>query len=334
MAKFTLHGDKSHQKRSMRALFRSTCLVACQRVFGRSAMPKLKWDVEVGVHFLREQMNHAFSLPHVNESRAYLDSLQFEPLSDIKVDIQAAAADFPKGKWFLPKCITSERILYYFHGGGYAFHANSQQPMIAMIAQAAACKMFALDYRLTPEHPEPAQLEDAVAGYKRLLADGVSPDNIVIAGDSAGGHLALTLMLALKELNLPQPALVMPLCPWIDLRFAGESFHANEKFDWLQVKHVERFREWELENRAESTVSIDVMSADLNGLAPIYIQAGANEILVDMIRAFAEYAKSQGAQVNLEVFDGMPHDFQSFGDYEPQSKAALKRIGDVISALN
>jgi acetyl esterase/lipase len=133
----------------------------------------------------------------------------FDPVSPFDGDIRPHEAGGPKGQWFIPKTHATNRTMLYFHGGGYAFYAKSHQALIANMAQAARAKTFALDYRLTPEHSHPAQLEDAIAAYRWLLDDGVAPHNLVLAGDSAGGHLTLTTLLALRDAGLPQPAVAI-----------------------------------------------------------------------------------------------------------------------------
>lgn len=183
----------------------------------------------------------------------------------------------------------------YLHGGGYAYYSAAHQNLIALVTLAARARTFALDYRLIPEHPFPAQLEDALAAYRWLLQTGVAPERLVVAGDSAGGNLTLALLLALREAGLPLPALGVCLAPWVDVLNSGASMTANAPYDWVEKRMADRA-----------------------------------EILHDMIRAFADRAAQQGADVELEVWPDMPHDFQAFGEVVPESKAALDRIRQVI----
>lgn len=131
---------------------------------------------------------------------------------------------FPvKGRWFVPQTALDEYVILYLHGGGYAFSARTHDNLIALVALAAQARTFALDYRLTPEHPFPTQLEDAQAAYHWLLSSGIASQHIVVAGDSAGGNLALAQLLALRDAQQPLPALAVCLCPWTDMESSSKS---------------------------------------------------------------------------------------------------------------
>ncbi len=189
---------------------------------------------------------------------------------------------------------------------------------------------FALDYRLIPEHPFPAQLEDAKAAYHWLVENGVDPKRLVVIGDSAGGNLVLALLLALRDSNEPRPALGICLCPWTDVNNSGESMTRNEKYDWVEKRMADKWAQWFLKGADPRNPLISPLYANLGGLPPLYIQAGGSEILYDMICAFAERARAQQANVKLDVWENMNHDFQAFGDATPSSREALRRIGEWV----
>lgn len=151
----------------------------------------------------------------------------------------------------------------------------------------------------------------------------------MVIGDSAGGNLTLALLLSLRDSRLPLPALGICLAPWTDAENCGGSMTANAAYDWIEPRMAARWAEWPCSGADRRNPLISPIHADLNGLPPIYIQSGSAEILHDMIRAFADQAREQGAKVTLEVWQNMNHDFQAYGDLVPESGAALARIGEV-----
>src|SRR5262249_44934944 len=211
------------------------------------------------------------------------------------------------------------RTMLYFHGGGYAFYAKSHGQLIALVAEASAARLFALNYRLTPEHPHPAQIEDAVAAYRWLLSTGIHPSSIILAGDSAGGHLTLMTLLELRKLRMPQPSLAIGLCPWTDIGNRGDSQFENDRYDCAQGAQTLMYGEWYRGNSSLSVNEGSPIYSDLRNLAPIYLQAGDREVLYDMIRDFVEVARGQQAQVTLDVWKNMTHDFQAYGNMLPES---------------
>lgn len=284
---------------------------------------------EVAIHYLRSQTITGFNLSSPGKGREYGDSLVFHSPALEQVTIESVAAPV-RGHWFRPKQATWNVTLLYLHGGGYAYYAAAHQNLISLVTLAAKSRTFALDYRLIPEHPFPAQLEDAMAAYHWLLENGTSPERLVIAGDSAGGNLVLSLLLSLRDAKMPLPTVAICIAPWTDVENSGESMTKNEPYDWVEKRMAVQWSEW-LRNGADpKTPLISPLQADLSGLPPIYIQAGSAEILHDMIREFENRAREQHADVTVEVWPNMNHDFQAFGDAIPESKHALQRIGEVI----
>ena len=218
----------------------------------------------------------------------------------------------------------------YLHGGGYSFYPRSYAHFLALIALAANARMLALDYRLSPEHRFPAQLEDALTAYRWLLESGCSPEKLVVMGDSAGGNLALALLLAARESRIAMPALAIAMSPPTDFETEYPSLSTNKEFDWISLEMLEGWCGWFCDPAQRKDPLISPLWADLRGLPPIYIQAGRCEILYDGIRAFADRAREQGAEVTLESWEDMNHVFQMLGTEAPQSAEALRRIGEVI----
>jgi acetyl esterase/lipase len=216
------------------------------------------------------------------------------------------------------------------HGGGYAFYSGAYANMIATIAHATGTRTFAMDYPLAPEHPYPAQLHSALAAYQWLLASGHAPSRLVVAGDSAGGNLVLSLLLALRQHALPMPTLAVGLSPWVDIACSGDSMITNEAIDWVGKAMAIRWGEWFCHGNDPRDPMISPLYADVRGLSPLYVQAGTGEILIDQIRDFVRRAKQQGATILYDEWDDMPHDFQAYGDTVPQAADALAQLAHQI----
>jgi len=171
---------------------------------------------------------------------------------------------------------------------------------------------------------------DAFQSYRWLLEKGVDACNLVVAGDSAGGNLALALLLGARDSNLPLPALAVALSPPTDLETEYASLAGNQDTDWIDKPQLLHWAEWFCDSAQLRDPLISPMCADLRRLPLIYVQAGSAEILYDSILAFVNRAKSQGADVVLESWEDMNHVFQMFGPGAPQSAEALRRIGEII----
>ena len=342
-ALFHTSGRLSYRLRSFLALLRSSAYVSFRRSLHGPLLPVWSWRLEFGTHFLRRQMKTAFGMQDIQAGREYEDSLTLFSPAVAQVSIEPASfihdcTNNPgeqtgreiRGRWFIPIEAAPQATMLYLHGGGYAYYSKAHANLIALVTIAANTKTYAPDYRLIPEHPYPAQLDDALAAYRWLLESGVSPERLVVAGDSAGGNLTLALLLALREAQTPLPALAVCISPWTDAGNSGESMESNQPFDWPQKRMAEKWAEWLCNGSDPKDPHLSPIHADLRGLPHIFIQAGETEILFDMIRAFADNAKRQGSDVVLEVWENMNHDFQAFGDGMPQSQAALSHIGRVV----
>ena len=323
MPKTILQGRLSHRLRSLATLIGTTVDVMGRRAVGRPLVAEWNASFEIGTLFFRHQFNHALALPNIAESRAYFDSLYTVVDVNSQVEVRANGPDEPRGDWFIPRGHQSPLTLLYFHGGGYAFYGAVSRHFIAMLAQLLQVPIFAPDYRLTPEHPHPAQLDDGLAAYQYLLAAGISPSRLIVGGDSAGGHLALMLVARLPESGLPQPALVIALSPWTDIGRRGKSQFGNDKYDMVQGYQTLRYGQWLKAGTACIDAELSPIHQSYRNVAPIYLQAGGKEILVDMIRDFAGSLQAQGAPVRLDVWPHMTHEFQAYGNTLPQSQQAI-----------
>jgi acetyl esterase/lipase len=325
-------GTTRHRAQSATMLCRAAANVSLRRMRNGPLCESWNFSAELGTEILKRQLVAAFEMQDVNEARSYLDSLTIRSKALSKVDTANIIDGNVRGSWIVPKGIDSNLTMLYLHGGGYAFYPRSfYNNLGAEIALSVECRMFALDYRLTPEHKFPAQLEDAVNAYRWLLSKGVSPGRIVIGGDSAGGNLTLALLLFLRDSELPLPALAVCLSPATDFEGNSAGVPVNSELDWINQRMALQWAGWFCAQEQRGNPLVSPVNADLRNLAPLYIQAGGSEILLPSIQAFVQKAQHQGAEVVLETWPGMNHDFQAFGYDVPQSAEAIERIGEIIN---
>lgn len=294
-----------------------------------------QWNLamEAVTELAKRQLGVAFATPEVERARQFLATIEVRSQALTKVRTQEISEGELRGTWFFPQRVYPDMSILYLHGGGYSFYPrNFYDNLSAQIALAAAAKVFALDYRLSPEHKFPAQLEDAMRAYRWLLQKGADPGRMVLAGDSAGGNLAMALLLRLRDSGVAMPALTVCLSPATD--FAEESAWApaESEFDWITPAMALRWVDWFCTKEQRNDPLVSPINADLRGLPPIYIQAGGYEILLAGMQEFVRRAEAQGADVVLEIWPEMNHDFQAFGENVPESMEAMARIGEVIAS--
>jgi acetyl esterase/lipase len=218
------------------------------------------------------------------------------------------------------------------HGGGYVLGSlYTHQNLISGFSYEARCRVFGIDYRLAPEHAFPRAIEDAVAGYQHLLARGVDPSKIVIAGESAGGGLTLATLLKLRELELPYPAAVALISPWCDLEGLGKSMSLHADADYVTKPHLLLCARWLLgdDHDAKHPLASPIY-ADYTGLPPLYIHAGGSEALLDDALRVAQRAREAGVEVDLDVYPDMVHAFHIFASFLPEARVAIRRIGEYV----
>ncbi|GEA87009.1 alpha/beta hydrolase fold domain-containing protein [Cellulomonas cellasea] len=223
--------------------------------------------------------------------------------------------------------------LLYLHGGGYVIgSARSGAGLAAALARRANAVAYSLDYRLAPEHPFPAAVEDGLAAYTGLLAAGHEAGEVVVAGDSAGGGLALALLLSARGVGLPQPAAVAVMSPWVDLTLTGESLRAKEADDAIfDAADVAGYAAQYLGDHDPVDPLASPVLADLDGLPPLLIQVGTNEVLLDDATRLAARAASAHVTVTLEVVARAPHVFQHFAGQLDEADLALDRAGRFLA---
>ncbi len=330
MPRIKTTGKPAHIISSFYTLNRIAIGVMVRRLLGRPLVADWQRDTEIGNLFWRHQFNRALAFDDMADGRAYFDSVLTFTDEVFDVRTRPAAPGWPKGTWYEPKDVQLPATMLYLHGGGYTFNSAVSARYAETLAGILRLPLYMPDYRLTPEHPHPAQIEDAVSAYRALLDDGTPPERLVVLGDSAGGHLTLMLLVGAARLGLPQPALAVGLCPWTDIGDRGDSLRDNDRYDLVQGYMAIKFGEWLQGGGPCTREELSPIWQDYSGLAPIYMQGGGKEVLIDMIRDFAAVLRSQNADAVLHEWEHMTHNFQANGDTLPESRDALARIARAI----
>jgi acetyl esterase/lipase len=266
----------------------------------------------------------------VGRMRGAMEKVAEHVARDVKCEPVSAGGI--AAEWIVPPNAAEDRAILYLHGGGYVMGSiNTHRAMIARIARASQARALAIDYRLAPEHPFPAAVEDATAAYRWLLAQGYKPGKIVISGDSAGGGLALAALLALRDAGAPLPAAAVPISPWTDMEGTGESVKTKAPKDPMtEIGGLHRMAKMYLNGQDSKNPLAAPLYGDYRGLPPMLIQAGEAEILMDDATRVAERAKASGVKVDLEIWDNMMHVWHVFAKILPEGQQAIDKIGRYV----
>jgi epsilon-lactone hydrolase len=228
--------------------------------------------------------------------------------------------------------IDTASTILYFHGGVFVIgSAASSVPLVSDLARRAHAKAVTVDYRLAPEHPYPAAVDDARAAYEGLLAQGVDPGQIALAGESAGGGLAVATLVALRDAGIPLPSSAFLMSPYADLTLSGETILERQASDPILTPSGLRLRVPDYVGGADaSDPQISPVFADLSGLPPLLIQVGSSEILLSDALRLAGRAAMADVPVTLDVTPGVPHVFQSFAGVLDEATTALDRAATFL----
>jgi acetyl esterase/lipase len=241
-----------------------------------------------------------------------------------RVDIGGIEAE-----WLTPIGRSTEVVILHLHGGGYVSgSAELHRMMTSQLAKSLDARVLAPNYRLAPEHPFPAALEDALEVYRYLLATGCDPADVVVSGDSAGGGLALALVMKLRGSGVPLPAALVLMSPWTDLELKNPS--CTEKAGDEALLTVPVLREWALEYAGGARLDDPLLSpvnGDFSGFPPMLVQVGSEEILLDDARILAQRAEAAGVHVHLSVWEGLWHVWQVLGPLVPENEASFTELG-------
>lgn len=232
-------------------------------------------------------------------------------------------------EWFRRPDSSLERVFLYLHGGGYSIGSiDTHRDLVARIVEASGMQALVPDYRLAPEHRFPAQLQDALACYRWLLRQGFLGSQIVVGGDSAGGGLTLSLLLALRDAGDPLPAAAVCLSPWADLEATGGSMRSNAPHDYVGRETLLTYADRFVTAKDRRNPLAAPIYGDFRGLPPLLIQAGAVETLLDDAIRVTSRARRAGVEVRLEIEPEMIHVWHAFGNLSTNAPRAVGRIGD------
>jgi epsilon-lactone hydrolase len=236
------------------------------------------------------------------------------------------------GEWVTVRESDAAGALLFLHGGGYnSGSCKTHRALAAHLARATYTRILLIDYRLAPEHPCPAAIEDAVYAYRWLLQQGITPHQIVIGGDSAGGGLALAALIAIRDSGMEIPAAAFLLSPWLDLALRGESMHTRAQLDPLtsynDLRHAATLY---LGDLAPADPRASPLYADMHRLPALLIHAGDHEVLHSDATRLAEKAQAAGVPVQLAIWDSMWHVWHAWADELPEARAAISQIGEFV----
>ena len=235
-------------------------------------------------------------------------------------------------EWVTAPEAAEDRVLLYLHGGGYVIGSmRAYRVMLSRMSRASTSRVLGIEYRLAPENPFPAAVEDSIAAYRWLLSQGFRPEKIAIGGDSAGGGLTIATLVALRYLGEPLPAAGICISPWVDLEGTGESMTTKAAEDPLVQKEMLEFMtSLYVGNRDTRAPLAAPLYADLRGLPPLLIQVGTAETLLDDSTRLADRAKAAGVEVDLQISDDMVHVWQWYAPVLPEGQQAIDKIGEFI----
>jgi acetyl esterase/lipase len=297
--------------------------------------PKPSWgfQFEWVVRFLRRDSIELSAMPPA-KLRADMNGRRYPSKAVPRVKLGSTTLGGVPCVTVSPPRVSSGVVLLYFHGGSYMFGSarTTHSDLLARVALGAEISIVAPEYRLAPEHPYPAALEDALRVYDALRAAGPA-SCVIVAGDSAGGNLALALQLALRDAGRPQADAALLVSPWLDLAATRPSTRDNDRFDFGQTSFLLPQARAFAGDRTLDDPKISPINADLAGLLPVFVQVGGAERLYDESVEFVRKAKKAGVDATLDVAGELPHLPPVFADFHPDGSAALKRLVDQIFAF-
>jgi epsilon-lactone hydrolase len=270
----------------------------------------------------------------VNEQRRlFREAVSAQPLP-ADVTVTAAALGGVRTAEITVDGIEARHVVLYFHGGVYVISdAFLAAGLASQVGRRTHAKVISVDYRLAPEHPYPAAVDDALAAYEALLDDGVAPSDIVFAGESAGGGLAIATLVNARDRGLTLPAAAFVMSPYVDLTLAGTTMETKRDVDPLLSRELLQPRVADYAQGQDAALGlISPVFADLTGLPPLVIQAGSHEILLDDAIRLARQAATADVEVTLDITPKVPHVFQAYSPMLDEAAVALDKAGALLSA--
>ncbi len=287
-------------------------------------------EIDVVVKMLRETNPMAGAT--IPEMRAAMEAASGVMLLPDDIETRAVKVGVCNAEWTTTPGWVEGRAVLYFHGGGYTIGSiATHRQVVADISRASKSRVLSLDYRLAPEHPHPAAVEDALAAYRAMLDEGIDPSKIAIAGDSAGGGLTAAALVAIRDAGLPRPAAGVCISPWLDLSQSGASYREKAEVDPLVTREVlDMMSAAYLDGQDPKTPLASPLFAKHEDLPPILIQVGTAEVLLDDSVQFEAAVRRAGVDVELDVWEDMIHVWHAFGALLPESGQAIAKIGDYL----
>ncbi len=244
------------------------------------------------------------------------------------IDVAGISAE-----WISAPEAKDEKVILYLHGGGYILGSiNSHREFVSRISRISKARVLIIDYRLAPEHRFPAAVEDAYMAYQWLIEDQeIAPNNLIIAGDSAGGGLTLATLINLRDKGIPLPTAAVCLSPWTDLGLTGESYKTKARIDpMVTIDGLMFDTQLYLGDTDYTNPLASPLYGDLKGLPPLLILVGTAEVLLDDSVKIAKKAKKAGVDVILDIWDDMPHVFPLFAAFAPEGEQGIEKIGEFM----
>jgi len=286
-------------------------------------------ELQMIIDFARATGGLSSEMP-VEEQRAqYRLAVSAYPLaSDVMVEKVDACGVPSEWVWFPGADVT--KAVLYLHGGGYVIGGlDTHRELASRLARACRSRVLLVDYRLAPEHPFPAALEDATAAYRWLLHQGINSSSIVVAGDSAGGGLVVSTLVALRDSGAPLPTGAVCLSPWADLTNSGASQVTRAPDDPIVSKaSLDKMASLYLDGADPKDPLASPLFADLSELPPLLVQVGTAEVLYDDAERLCDAARGYGVEATLHPFDGCIHVWQQLAATSPEAEAAVAEIGE------
>lgn len=259
---------------------------------------KYKLTEDLSIESIRQQLNETIE--------------KFMPSSPSDLEISDIELDSVKGEWLRPSDTDSNLLLLYYHGGGFSSGSPlSHRGITCALASTIGAQVISIDYRLAPENPYPAAVEDALAAYLWLLREGVEPKDIALVGDQVGGALVLTTLMQARDAGYKLPSAGVTLSPWVDLTLSGESLRSNAISDAVSTKEaMARAVTFYTEINKASDQLVSPLFGNLTELPPIFIQVGESEILLDDATRLAKRLTDAGVEVEIDTWPDVPHMWQ------------------------
>lgn len=252
-----------------------------------------------------------------------------EDMTFVPVDAGGVSAE-----WSTADVADSGRVVIYFHGGAYVMGSvATHRNLVAHIARRTGARVLNVDYRLGPEHPFPAAVDDAVAAYRFVLESGVPASKIAVAGDSAGGGLTAACLVALRDAGEAMPGAAVCISPWLDLSQSFGSWQSKADIDpMLEIEQIQTCADAYLGGADPKTPTASPIFANLRGLSPLLVQVGTAETLLDESVEFAKRAKAAGVDATVDVAQDMIHVWHAFADLLPEGRDALDDLAAFLDA--